>query len=166
MDAFFVNGKDSSLADIILKNTTKYHTCYVASFGFGIKQINLLIDRFENVLLVADNSHAKLNKTAYDKVIEMNNEIPNFVFKETKTHAKLAIIDDDTIIFTSANLSKNHRMESYLIGKITEINGIEHIKEIFGNPSSIFEVKESNNDIDNEELNLDHCELKSIDFYS
>ena len=131
MDCFFVDGASKSFADIILQQRIDGKKCQVASYGFGVLQIRKIINAFDSVSLVADISHAQLNAEVYDIVVDMSRVLPNFSFVATKTHAKLALIDDKTIIFTSANLSANRRMESYLIGSFDEISGVENIKEIF-----------------------------------
>jgi len=132
---FFVDGADKTFADIILENRVNGETCAVASYGFGVKQINRLLDGFDNLLLLADESHAQLNKKAWDTVIEMDANLDHFTFKSEKTHAKLAIIDKKVIIFTSANLSANRRMESYMIAKVADVDGVDDVRAIIGNPS-------------------------------
>ena len=131
MDCFFVDGASKSFADVILQQRVSGKTCLVASYGFGVLQVRKVLNAFDFVLLVADISHAQLNAEAYNMVVEMSAILPNFSFVATKTHAKLAIIDDEIIIFTSANLSANRRMESYMIGSLGEVNGSEKLKEIF-----------------------------------
>lgn len=138
MDVFFVDGSQKCFADIILENMTTGKTCSVASYGFGVKQVKRLIHSFEQVLLVADTSHSQLNAEAYNTVVEMSNDIPQFTFKPIKTHAKLALIDNEKIIFTSANLSANQRMESYMVGFFNEVSGIEKLKQTMGDPGGIF----------------------------
>lgn len=138
MDVFFVDGSEQCLADIILKNIVSGKTCSVASYGFGVKQVRRLIDAFDQVLLVADISHSQLNAKAYDAVVEMSDKLPHFIFRPIKTHAKLALIDDEIVIFTSANLSANRRIESYMIGRFEEVTGIDEIKKTLGDPGSIF----------------------------
>lgn len=131
MECFFLDGSSKSFADVILDNLVCGGECLVASYGFGVLQVRKLVNSFDSVVLVADISHAKLNAEAYDMVVDMSSILPNFSFIATKTHAKLALIDDEIIIFTSANLSANRRFESYMIGKFKEFNGIEKLKEIF-----------------------------------
>ena len=139
MNCFFVDGSSKSFADIILQQRVDGKKCLVASYGFGVMQVRKILNAFDFVLLVADISHAQLNAVAYDTVVEMSKVLPNFSFVATKTHAKLAVIDDEKIIFTSANLSANRRIESYVIGSLSEIVGIDKLKAIFDNQSSVIE---------------------------
>ena len=146
MDCFFVDGNSKSFADIILQHRVDGKKCLVASYGFGVLQIRKIINAFDFVSLVADISHSKLNEKAYCTVVEMATVLPNFSFITTKTHAKLALIDDEIIIFTSANLSANRRIESYVIGSMQEFPGIEKFKKLFTNTSMSIENLESINE--------------------
>lgn len=139
MDVFFVDGAVRSFADIILQQRIDGKKCLVASYGFGVAQVKKILNAFDFVLLIADVSHAQLNTDAYNTVVEMSAVLPNFSFIATKTHAKFALIDDETIIFTSANLSANRRMESYMIGSIREVSGVQKINEIFSENDGVVE---------------------------
>ena len=140
MKAFIVDGSKRSFADVILENKTTGKTCSVASWGFGAAQVRRLIREFQRVLLVADASHSQLNASAYAAVLRMQKTYAHFTFRPCKTHVKLALIDDEIIIFTSANLSANKRAESYIVGELSEIDGIDQIKEFIGEPEKIFRV--------------------------
>jgi len=142
MEVFIVDGAKQNLADIIISNKISGKTCTVASWGFGVRQVERLIDAFDQLLLVADASHSQLNTKAYGTVVEMSENLEYFTFRPTRTHMKLALVDDELIIFTSANLSANRRLESYMIGNFGEVNGIENIKEILGDPGMIFREKQ------------------------
>lgn len=149
MNCFFVDGSSKSFADIILQYRVDGKKCLVASYGFGVLQVRKIISAFDAVVLVADISHATLNATAYDTVVEMSAVLPSFSFIATRTHAKLALIDDEIVVFTSANLSANRRVESYMIGEFREFTGIENLEKIFSNTSGVL-VKpdsESQNDL-------------------
>lgn len=158
MNVFLVDGSQRHFADIILENLVTGRTCSVASYGFGVKQITRLIEAFDQVLLVADTSHSQLNTKAYNRVVRMSNELEHFTFRPVKTHAKLALIDDEIIIFTSANLSANRRMESYMIGTFSEVGGIGELKKIMGSPGDVFKrpvVDVGINDFDISGIDLD-----------
>jgi len=157
MNCFFVDGSQTNLADVILDNTVAGETCAVLSYGFGVMQVKRLMSAFDQVLLLADSSHSKLNKKAYDEVVRLSSMDNGFTFRPVRTHAKLVIIDSEIVIFTSANLSANKRIESYLIGKVSEISGIDKMLEFFGNPDEIFKKNASeNSDLDLDiDINLD-----------
>jgi len=138
MDAFIVDGAKQTLADIIISKKVSGKTCSVASWGFGVRHVERLINAFDQLLLVADASHSQLNKTAYRSVVKMSEKLDYFTFRPARTHVKLALIDDEIIIFTSANLSANRRLESYIIGHFCEINGIDEIKRMFDNPGAAY----------------------------
>lgn len=157
MKAFLVNGKQKNFADVIIENSITGNVCLVASYGFGIAQINRLISAFDKVLLIADTSHSRLSKNVYNEVVRMSDDFSYFTFKPINTHAKFALIDDEIIIFTSANLSVNRCMESYLIGKFSEIDDIEKFKEIVGDPDSLF--KNDNKEFDFPDINFGSFEL-------
>jgi len=99
-----------------------------------------LIRAFEHVLLVADTSHSQLNSDAYKAIVGRSRNLSGFTFKQIKNHSKLALIDDEIIIFTSANLSANRRVESYLIGSFGEVGGIEELKKMFLAPGDSFNI--------------------------
>ena len=67
-----------------------------------------------------------------------------FSFLPSRIHAKLALIDGETIIVTSANLSSNRKIELYLIGNINEVDGIDEVKKFFGDPDEV--LKKSGGD--------------------
>ena len=144
MEIYLVNGADTNFADVILKNKLYGKTCSVASYGFGVIQVKRLISSFDQVLLVADESHSQLNTSAYNAVVEMDKNINHFKFRPTKIHAKFALVDNEIFIFTSANLSANRRIESYMIGSFNEVVGLDKIKKLMGNPCDFFKKNDIN----------------------
>lgn len=140
MRAFIINGATKNFADVIIGESTGGN-CLVASFGFGVKQIERLISHFSEVVLIADASHSQLNSKVYEKAVSLSMCTDGFTFIPSKIHAKLAIINNDKLIFTSANLSANRRIESYLIGKVSEIEGVKQLKQSLGNPDLFFTDK-------------------------
>jgi hypothetical protein len=151
MECFFVDGKKQSFADIILKYKKSGDTCLVGSFGFGTKQVKKLLANFKKTVLLADSSHSQLNSNAYFQVCRLAESSDNFVFKQTKTHAKFAIVDDEVFIMTSANLSQNQRLEIYVIEDVAKVNGLDEIKKVVGMPTLVMcgdKNKESEFDID------------------
>jgi hypothetical protein len=155
MNIFMVDGSKRRLSDIIIENKVTGESCLVASYGLGVRQVRILIDEFQQVTLVADESHSRLNPNAYAAVIDLNESVPHFTFKVIKTHAKFALIDDEIIVFTSANLSANRRMESYMVGRIDEVNGIESVKKIMHNPKMIFKKQMNEFDLFDDNMNMD-----------
>lgn len=127
MEIFTVNGKDTNFADVIIKHRINGEKCVVASYWFGVRMVERIIQNFKSVMLVSDSSHSTLNPKAYKKVVALDRRLDDFEFVTIKTHAKFAIIDNKTLIFTSANLSANQRMESYLIADVAEVVGCESI---------------------------------------
>ncbi len=57
-------------------------------------------------------------------------------------------VTNDVIIFTSANLSANRRIESYMIGKVSEVDDIEKVEKLLGCPGDIFLKSNINIDLD------------------
>lgn len=127
METFIVDGSHTNFADIIINNSVNNESCLVATYGYGFLQVALVAANFENVVLVADIGHQKLNKKARMIVKTMERDNPNFKFIEKKTHIKLAIIDNKRVIFTSANLANNRKNEIYLVGDFEEFEKIENI---------------------------------------
>ena len=160
-EAFLVDGSQRNFADVIISRRVTGKTCAVASYGFGVVQVNRLVSAFRQVLLVADESHSQLNTKAYDTVVRMDRKLKYFTFRPTKIHAKLALIDDEVIIFTSANLSANRRVESYLVGQASEVAGIEAIKNLLSNPDEVF-VSRVDEDLLCLDLDLDIDALLAI----
>ncbi|MFA7173794.1 MAG: hypothetical protein WC340_10335 [Kiritimatiellia bacterium] len=142
MECFFVDGSARSFADIILQQKTPRKKCLVASYGFGVEQVRKVLSAFDFMMLVADVSHAQLNPKAYQIVVDMSDTLPNFYFVATKTHAKFALVDDEIIIFTSANLSANRRIESYLVGNMAEASGVDALKKIFSSAHSVVSYRD------------------------
>ena len=126
-----MDGSSTSFADVILQKRVCGRRCLIASYGFGVVQIRKVLSAFDNVCLVADISHAQLNPVAYNMVVEMSTVLPGFSFFAIKTHVKMALIDDEVFIFTSANLSANRRIESYVVGSFDEVEGIEKFEKMF-----------------------------------
>ena len=93
-----------------------------ATSGFGTKQVEKIIQNFDTVPLVADSSHSQLNPRAYSRVVELSEILDNFRFAPTKIHAKFAVINGEIVIFTSANLSANRRLEVYLVGQKDDVD--------------------------------------------
>ena len=137
MRAFLVNGAERSLADVIVEHKGQGRTCLVASYRFGVKQVERIISNFSTVTLIADSSHAQLNPRAYERVIELDETLDTFSFVPTKIHAKFAIINGETVIFTSANLSANRRVEVYIIGCKGEVDGVDDVVSVLGDPGGI-----------------------------
>lgn len=162
MRVFFVDGSQRHFADIILENLVTGRTCSVASYGFGVKQVDRLIGAFDQFLLVADTSHAQLNTKAYNNVVKKSDTLDHFTFNPINTHAKLALIDDEVIIFTSANLSANRRMESYMVGTFDEVEGIEQLQATMGSPGDIFKKPFDPGDIDLGELSTPDIDLDDL----
>ena len=127
IEVFVIDGSERNLADIIIANKISGDSLCVASYGFGVKQVRRLMNAFKKMVLVADTSHSQLNNAAWKSITKMSNENPRFLFIPTAIHAKLAIIDEAIVVFTSANLSANQRIESYIIGNKNEMNGIDDI---------------------------------------
>ena len=138
MRAFLVNGSERSFADVITEQRGLGLSCMVASYGFGVKQVERIISNFNRVTLIADSSHAQLNPRAYERVVALDETLDTFNFIPTKIHAKFAIINGDTVIFTSANLSANRRVEVYLIGCKGEVDGVNEVISGLGSPGGIF----------------------------
>ena len=142
MKTFLVDGANKSLADIIIEHTEEGGECLVTSFGFGVRQVRKIIDHFDSFTLIADASHSTLNSRAYQSVVELDSDIDGFTFKPTeKIHAKFVVIDKKTVIFTSANLSANKRIEAYVIGSASEMIGVDKVVEQLGFPSGILTEK-------------------------
>lgn len=137
MNAFVVDGSEKNFADVIIENAGKRKSCIVASYGFGVKQVERIVEHFGSVVLVADESHSQLNPRAFNRIVEMSETIESFSFIPTKIHAKIAIINGDTVIFTSANLSANRRVEVYLIGKTKSISGMSGVLEGLKSPDEL-----------------------------
>jgi len=137
---FAVNGANKNFADIILENSSIGGTCVVASYGFGVKQVERLVSYFKEVTLIADESHSQLNPNAYEHIVKLSDNGGNgFTFKPTKTHAKMAIINNETLIFTSANLSSNRMVEIYLITSVSSVDGVDGILRVFGDPDGMLD---------------------------
>lgn len=146
MECFLVDGATRSFADVILQQRGCGKKCLVASYGFGVLQVRKVLSAFDFLLLVADISHATLNAEAYSVVVEMSEKLENFSFVATKTHAKFALVDDETLIFTSANLSANRRIESYMIGSVEEVAGVEALQRVFSLASGVVDYKKFTED--------------------
>lgn len=101
-----INGKKYSFADVILHKQKKEKSIIVSTFGFSVLQIKKLLFNFDNIIVIIDESHLKLNNSMYLRACELNRLYKNFTLKVTSIHAKLAIFGDQCII-TSANLSNN-----------------------------------------------------------
>ena len=153
MKAFVVDGSQRHFAEVIIDYRVSGREVMVASYGFGVKQVQLLLGAFRRVLLVADNSHSQLNPNAWKTIVAMAREMPRFVFNPIPIHAKLALIDNEMLIFTSANLSANRRLESYLAARMDEVDGVEELKKIMGNPGMVFAPA------DDDDLT---CDLKAL----
>lgn len=136
--AFVVNGANRNFADVILEYATRGDSCIVASYGFGTEQVDRLVFFFKSLVLVADESHSKLNSKAFDYVMGLSGK-NGFAFIPTKTHAKMAIINNETVIFTSANLSANKRLEMYVVAPLSAITGMDAILEVFKNPQKLID---------------------------
>jgi hypothetical protein len=67
----------------------------------------------------------------------MARRMSRFVFNPIPIHAKLAFIDDEILIVTSANLSANRRIESYLVARMDEVDGVDELKKVMGNPGRV-----------------------------
>ena len=78
MKVFFVDGSARCFADIIIENKITGKTCSVASYGFGVKQVSRIIAEFDQVLLIADTSHSRINKNSYASVMQMDKTLPFF----------------------------------------------------------------------------------------
>jgi len=154
MRIFIVDGKERTFADVICENSAKFDSLLVASYGFGVRQVEKLLSVFREVVLVADESHSVLNRKAFESVLSKSEHNEKFSFLPSRTHAKLALIDNETIIVTSANLSSNRKIELYLIGSAKEVDGIDELKKFFGDPDEVFgkTVGDGLDDIDWEKL--------------
>ena len=132
-----INGKKKNMADVIIENGVTFESCVVASYGFGVKQINKLIAAFDSVFLIADDSHSKLNSNVYKSVVEMSKRLNHFYFRSINVHAKFAIIDNSVFMMTSANLSNNQKYEIYCICNISDVSGIDELKRFFVVPEKL-----------------------------
>ncbi len=130
-DFFFVDGKATSFADVILRYKKNGQSLFVATYGFGVKQVWRLMSNFDSVILVADESHSVLNSKAFKSAEAMSRNSNGFEFRPMRNHAKLAIIDDAVIIFTSANLSQNRKRELYFVYS-ADVEIAESIKAEYG----------------------------------
>ena len=135
--AFLVNGAEKSFADVIIEHKGAGGSCMVASYGFGVKQVEKIIQNFDTVTLVADSSHSQLNPRAYSRVVELSEILDNFRFAPTKIHAKFAVINGEIVIFTSANLSANRRLEVYLVGQKDDVDGVGEVIAGLGDPGGL-----------------------------
>jgi hypothetical protein len=133
--AFAVDGSNRCFADVIIENSSSGNTCVVASYGFGIKQVDRLVSFFSELVLIADESHSKLDPKAYKHVTGLSGK-NGFTFIPANTHAKIAIINREKVIFTSANLSANRRIEIYFVAPVKHIDGISDILRILGDPQN------------------------------
>lgn len=132
MKAYIVDGSKQNFADTIISLSSSGRSCVVSSFGFGVRQVRRLLEHFDSVNLVADGTHSQLNSKAYKEVVRLSNSVSGFSFTPKKIHAKLAVIDSEVVVFTSANLSANRRIEVYVVGSLDEIQGVGDIVDNLG----------------------------------
>jgi len=157
IDLKLINGSESSLADMITKNKVSGKTVIVATFGIGVKQIKKLLWEFEEVTIIIDSTHSHWQKKLWKRVLKLNSMHDNLIIKMAAIHSKVAIIDNKIVIVTSANLSQNQFIESYVIGDMLEFSGIKEIINFFNS------IPVNSIDWNRTELNGKKDELNNFD---
>lgn len=125
-----INGKKYSFADVILSKRKNEQSIIVSTFGISAAQIQKLLFTFNKVQVVIDESHSNLNEDMFNRICNLNNIEKRFILKVTSIHAKIAIFGNQCIV-TSANLTSNQKIESYLFSTIKEITGVKKIIDFF-----------------------------------
>jgi len=148
-----VDGSKCSLAEMIVKNKVTGESVLVATFGIGIKQIKMLLWEFDKVTIVIDSSHSSWQKKLWDRILYMNDTNEKLTIKVAQIHAKLAIIDGEVAVITSANLSQNQFIESYVIGNVSEIKGSKKVIDFLNS------IPDNSVDWDRNKLNESKNEL-------
>lgn len=113
----------TSFADEIIKRKISGSTLIVSTFGVSKKQIDKLCREFDDILINVDASQSHLNQSEYGKLIKLNKS-DGIKIVASYNHAKLAVIDGQELIVTSANLTSNKKEECYII--------VEDIKRVSG----------------------------------
>jgi len=130
----FINGKETNFADIICEyKKNQDRNVIVTTFGISIKQIEKLLYNFKTVEVIVDESQSKLNKNMFDRIVILNKQNDNFILKCASIHSKLAIVDNEKLIITSANLTNNQKIESYFFIDTKNIIGMNKILSFIKN---------------------------------
>jgi hypothetical protein len=124
-----IDGGSKSFADVICDNKFAGDTVLVTTFGVSLKQIEKLLFSFEDVTIIIDESQSKLNPNMIERIIAKQKAVEKLHIKMASIHAKLAIIDNNFLIVSSANLTSNYKIESYLFIPTECVGGITDIVE-------------------------------------
>lgn len=115
--------KNKTLADIILDNRITGKSLTVFSFGLAKKEIAKLITRFEKIILIIDtNAVKRTQKKSIVWVLALEKMTKKIKLMTCgRAHVKIAIVDEEVLIITSANLQKNRSEEFYSVERFDKI---------------------------------------------
>lgn len=125
LQIYYSHSGSITFADIIKKHSGSGESLFVATYNVSDKQLSALMPEFKGIFMVVDAGQLSMNAGMIDRVIALSESVEsNLTVRFTSNHAKVAVINNETAIFSSANLSKSNKNEIYVVAPLSIADGL------------------------------------------